>query len=129
MQQAKGGGETILLVEDDDSLRDMISEALEMLGYQVLAASSAEEAIAIVDDSSERIDLLLTDVILPKMDGRSLGDALAGVLPEMAVLYMSGYTDDFIVRHGVLDPEVSFISKPFSPDALARRVREKLDER
>jgi len=129
MQQAQGGGETILLVEDDDLLRDMISEALETLGYHVIAASSAEEAIAIVDNSSDRIDLLLTDVILPKMDGRSLGEALAGVLPEMAVLYMSGYTDDFIVRHGVLDPDVSFISKPFSSDALARKVREKLDER
>jgi PAS domain S-box-containing protein len=122
-----GGTETILLVEDEESVRDVASEALGTLGYHVLEASSGEDAITISNDHPGPIDLLLTDVILPKMDGRSLFTSLVASRPEMKVLYMSGYTEDYIVHHGVLDPEISFLSKPFTLDALAARVREKLD--
>ncbi|MEW6112000.1 MAG: ATP-binding protein [Thermodesulfobacteriota bacterium] len=121
--QEPGGGETILLVEDEDSVRNVALEALESQGYTVLQAASAEEAITIAGNYPGSIDLLLTDVILPKMDGRSLFGALVGARPEMKVLYMSGYTDDFIVHHGVLDPDISFLSKPFTLDSLCRKIR------
>ncbi|MBM4329406.1 MAG: response regulator [Deltaproteobacteria bacterium] len=127
VHEKTGGTESILLVEDEESVRDVASEALETLGYHVLQASSAEEAITISTDHPGQIDLLLADVILPKMDGRSLFSSLVASRPEMKVLYMSGYTEDYIVHHGVLDPEISFLSKPFTLDALAARVREKLD--
>ncbi|MEW6531913.1 MAG: ATP-binding protein [Thermodesulfobacteriota bacterium] len=121
--QEPGGGETILLVEDEDSVRNVALEALESQGYTVLQAASAEEAITIAGNYPGSIDLLLTDVILPKMDGRSLFGALVGARPEMKVLYMSGYTDDFIVHHGVLDPDISFLSKPFTLDSLCRKIK------
>jgi signal transduction histidine kinase/CheY-like chemotaxis protein len=118
-----GGRETILLVEDEDTVRNVALEALESQGYTVLQAASAEEAIMIAGNYPGSIDLLLTDVILPKMDGRSLYGALVGTRPEMKVLYMSGYTDDFIVHHGVLDPDISFLSKPFTLDSLFRKTK------
>ena len=110
-------------MEDEDSVRNVALEALESQGYTVLQAASAEEAITIAGNHPGSIDLLLTDVILPKMDGRSLFGALVGARPEMKVLYMSGYTDDFIVHHGVLDPDISFLSKPFTLDSLCRKIR------
>jgi len=121
--QEKGSGETILLVEDEDSVRNVALEALQAQGYNVLEAASAEEAITIAGNYREPINLLLTDVILPKMDGKSLFGALVGTRPEMKVLYMSGYTDDFIVHRGVLDPDINFLSKPFTLDGLCRKIR------
>lgn len=122
------GRETILLVEDEEAVRDLTSEALEMLGYRVYQASSGAEALEIVGRlGGSKVDLLLSDVVLPKMDGKSLYDALEPLQPSMKVLFMSGYTEDFIVHHSVLDPGVNFLPKPFTIKALANKVREVLD--
>lgn len=121
------GTETILIVEDAEVVRDLVGEVLGMLGYVVLKAADPEEAIRTCDEHRERIHLLLTDVVLPYMDGRTLHRKLVSTRPQMKVMYMSGYTDNFIVHHGVLDRGVHFIQKPFSVDNLARKVREALD--
>ena len=121
------GNETILLVEDDELVRNLACEALEMFGYPTLTAADPAEAIAICDDHRGTIDLLLTDVILPQMDGRRLFEVLSSKLPDLKVLYVSGYTHNFIVHHGVLDKNLNFMQKPFSIDNLARKVRQVLD--
>lgn len=120
------GKETILLVEDEEVVRNLTSEVLEMHGYHVLKASSPAEAQRICDEFPERIDLLVSDVILPQMDGRSLFRLLAERRSDLRVLYVSGYTEDFIVHHGVLDRNVHFLPKPFTAIKLARKVREVL---
>jgi CheY-like chemotaxis protein len=122
-----GGSETILVVEDEETVRTLTCEALELLGYCVLSAQESEQAVVISDGHAGPIHLLLTDVILPKMDGRSLYKELASARPDMKVLYMSGYTDNFIVHHGMLDQGVHFLAKPFNLDALARKVRDVLE--
>lgn len=122
-----GGTETILLVEDEPQIREMASEFLSENGYQVLVASSGIEALTILNELSGPVHLILTDVIMPRMNGRELTECIASLRPETKVLYMSGYTNDAVVRHGVLDSGTSFIQKPFSPDALGRKVREVLD--
>jgi hypothetical protein len=124
---APGGTETVLVVEDEEVVRRMTCEILEMNGYRVLAAAGSGEAVRICEGQTETIHLLLTDVVMPQVSGKELADALAFVRPEMRVLYMSGYTDEAIVHHGVLDEGVPFIQKPFTPSALARKVREVLD--
>jgi PAS domain S-box-containing protein len=121
-----GGTGTILLVEDEASLRAIIGELLRDAGYTVTEAASPEEALALAQDQREPIHLLLTDVVMPKMNGRALARALARVWPRMKVLFMSGYTDDAIVQHGVLEPGIAFLEKPFTADALARKVRDVL---
>jgi signal transduction histidine kinase/CheY-like chemotaxis protein len=123
-----GGTETVLLVEDEDTLRTLCERILGDLGYQVMPARNGAEAIAVAQKNGERIDLLLTDVVMPGMSGRELATQLVLHHPEMKVLFMSGYTDDAIGKHGVLDEGVSFIGKPYTPSALARKVREVLDE-
>jgi len=123
-----GGTETVLLVEDEDTLRTLCERILGDLGYQVMPARNGAEAIAVAQKYGERIDLLLTDVVMPGMSGRELATQLVLHHPEMQVLFMSGYTDDAIGKHGVLDEGVSFIGKPYTPSALARKVREVLDE-
>jgi two-component system, cell cycle sensor histidine kinase and response regulator CckA len=120
------GSETILLVEDADMLRRLAKEVLETSGYRVLEAATGRDAMRIVQENSETIQLLLTDVVMPEMSGRELANRIAPVRPEMRVLYMSGYTNDAIVHHGVLDEGINFIQKPFSPDALTLKVREAL---
>lgn len=125
-EQFPEGTETILLVEDESSVRETAAEALQMLGYAVLAAASPSEAKALASEHSGQIHLLLTDVVLPQMDGRSLFEDLVLTRPQMRVLYVSGYTENFIVHSGVLDPHVSFLPKPFTLDSLARKVREVL---
>jgi two-component system, cell cycle sensor histidine kinase and response regulator CckA len=122
------GTETILLVEDEETVRDLAGEALEILGYCVLRASSPAEAVGISANYSGRIHLLLTDVVLPQMDGKTLYEGLTTKRPEMKVLYVSGYTENFIVHRGILDPEVSFLQKPFTLNSLARKVRVVLDQ-
>jgi two-component system, cell cycle sensor histidine kinase and response regulator CckA len=122
------GTETILLVEDEAALRALVQPALEGRGYRVLAAASGAEALRVMEDEPSRVELLLTDVVLPSMSGPELVAAVsqrfgAGV----KVLYMSGYTDDAIVQHGVLAPGTQLIGKPFTLDALAGRVRQVLD--
>lgn len=121
------GTETILLVEDADIVRKLATEVLESSGYRVLQAKSGEDALLLCEQEETRIHLLLTDVVMAKMSGKELADRLAPLRPEMKVLFMSGYTDDSIVHHGVLDPRVSFIEKPFTPGGLTQKIREVLD--
>jgi DNA-binding NtrC family response regulator len=121
------GTETVLLAEDEAPVRAVARHTLERYGYRVLEAPSAEAALDVADRYSGPIHLLLTDVIMPGLSGRDLAVRLAVVRPEVRVIYMSGYTDDAITRHGVLEPGFVFVQKPFTPDALARTVREVLD--
>jgi DNA-binding NtrC family response regulator len=122
------GTETILLVEDEDAVRAVARESLRRRGYQVLEARNAEAALAAAASFDGHIGLLLTDVVMPGLSGRALADRLATQRPATRVLYMSGYTDDAIVQHGVLEPGLSFLQKPFTPDVLAQKVREVLDQ-
>jgi signal transduction histidine kinase len=122
------GSETILLVEDAELVRNLAREVLEGAGYRVLEAANAEAAIDLCERiNGDRIDLLLTDVIMPGMSGNEMSRVLLKKQPGMPVLYMSGYTDDAIVQHGVLDAGINFLQKPFTPGALALKVREVLD--
>ncbi len=121
------GVETILLVEDDDMVRRMTREVLEISGYTVLEAATGGEAVRFCEHHAESIQLLLTDVVMPQLSGKELADGLTLVRPEMKVLFMSGYTDEAIVHHGVLKEGTAFIQKPFTSSALARKVREILD--
>jgi CheY-like chemotaxis protein len=122
-----GRGETILLVEDAQRVRAVVKEILEMSGYVVLEARHGAEALEVSGRHGGTIHLLVTDVVMPQMSGRELAQRLATLRPQLKVLYMSGYTDDAIVRHGVLASGIAFLSKPFTPDALALKVREVLD--
>ncbi|MBF8258250.1 MAG: PAS/PAC sensor hybrid histidine kinase [Actinobacteria bacterium] len=121
-----GGTETVLLVEDENIVRELAVRVLDELGYRVLQAGNGDTAIALAMKYGERIDLLLTDVVMPGMSGREVANRLTQIHPETRVLFTSGYTDDAIVHHGVLDEGVSFIGKPYTPSALARKVREVL---
>jgi signal transduction histidine kinase len=121
------GSETILLVEDDDQVRAVALGILRRNGYRVIEARDAGDALLRAEEVSGRIDLLLTDVVMPRMSGPELAKRLAGVRPELKVLCMSGYTDDSIVRHGVLESHFAYVQKPLTPDVLTSRVREVLD--
>ncbi|MFN8187860.1 MAG: PAS domain-containing protein [Gaiellales bacterium] len=123
----EAGTETVLVVEDDPSVRRLVRTALARAGYTVLEAGEASEALAVAQDPSETFDLLLTDVVMPGQSGRVLAEELATIRPGVPVLYMSGYTDDDIVHHGVHSQEMPFIQKPFLPGALAAKVRSVLD--
>ena len=116
--------ETVLLVEDETDLRVLATEILGGAGYAVLAAGGPVEAMERARRHTGPIHLLLTDVVMPEMSGRDLAERLTPAHPEMKVLYMSGYTADAIVHHGVLDPGTALLQKPFTPDALTRKVRE-----
>src|ERR1700733_1264640 len=120
------GLQTILIVEDDAALLHVTCQSLEEVGYVVLAAQNPEEAIRIFENHPGAINLMVTDVIMPGMSGDQLASHLAMIRPEVKVLYISGYTDDTIVHHGVLDPGLAFLQKPFSPRVLARKVSEVL---
>lgn len=122
-----GGSETILLVEDEDVVRGLARRILEQAGYSVVAASRGDEALRYCEEHAAEVDLLLTDVVMPEMSGKELADQLKLQSPELKMLFMSGYTDESIVHHGVLDSRVEFIQKPFTPKALVRKVREVLD--
>jgi nitrogen-specific signal transduction histidine kinase len=121
-----GGTETVLIVEDEGMLRNLCVQILEQLGYRVLQARNGTEAIAEVQGYDDRIDLLLTDVVMPGMNGSELATHLVLHNPEMKVLFTSGYTEDVISHHGVLAEGVSFIGKPYTTSSLARKVREVL---
>jgi PAS domain S-box-containing protein len=116
----------ILLVEDEDSVRTLVRRVLEEQGYEVLEAGLPSIALQIAEDAKEPIHVLVTDVVMPEMSGRQLADRLATIRPETRVLYMSGYADDEIVDKGVLGPDVVFLEKPFTPEALARKVHQVL---
>jgi signal transduction histidine kinase len=122
-----GRGETILVVEDEEAIKGLIKRVLLRGGYDVKIAADCEEAIAIAQDLGKGLDLLLTDVIMPNMQGRDLADVIAGICPHLRTVFMSGYTHNVIAHSGVLDEGVEFISKPFSPDDLLRRIRDVLD--
>ena len=119
--------ETILLVEDDDRVRALVANMLRKNGYIVLLASAGDQALEIAAGHRGRIHLLLTDVMMPGMSGRLLSERLTAARPDTRVLYMSGYSDDAILLHGVKNSAAHFIQKPFSIDALAHKVRETLN--
>jgi len=121
------GSETILVVEDEESLRRLVRRLLESAGYTVLTAANGEDALLTCERHTGKIDLLLTDVVMPRMNGRVLAERLAKTRPGLKILYMSGYTDNAIIQHGVLDVATQFLSKPFSEVDLTRKVRAVLD--
>jgi PAS domain S-box-containing protein len=122
------GTETILLVEDDDSVRKLARDALQTCGYTVLEANHGKEALRLCESYSGPIHLLVSDVVMPHMGGRHLAESLTALKLVVKVLFISGYTDDAVMRHGVLEAETAFLQKPFKPGVLAQKVRAVLDQ-
>ena len=121
------GSGTVLIVEDNDGLRKLAQEVLQSYGYRLLVAENGEDALRVSKEHNGPIHLLLTDVVMPKMGGKKLAERLQPLYPQMKVIYMSGYTDNAIVHHGVLAPELNFLEKPFTPEGLAGKVRKALE--
>jgi two-component system, cell cycle sensor histidine kinase and response regulator CckA len=121
-----GGSETVLLVEDEESVRQLVRETLESKGYRVLEAENGEAALRVAEQLTRPVDVLITDVVMPGMSGRELSARMCGACPNTKVLYLSGYTEDAIVHEGVLEPGTAFLQKPFTLQALARKMREVL---
>jgi CheY-like chemotaxis protein len=123
------GTETILLVEDEETVRDLSREVLESCGYTVLTAEDGINALEILEEKGKRVSLILTDVVMPNMGGRELAEETKKRFPEIKVLFSSGYDNDAIVDHGALQKRTNFIQKPFTFDALALKIREMLDQK
>ncbi len=123
------GNETILIVEDDEQVRRMAARILTSAGFKVLVAASGGEAIIACEQEEAPIHLLVTDVIMPGLNGRELAGRLIALRPALKVVFMSGYNDDSIARLGVLDASVRFVGKPFSPTELTNAIRDALDDR
>jgi PAS domain S-box-containing protein len=121
-----GGSETVLLVEDEDSVRELVRETLAGRGYRVLEADNGEAGLRLAEVHGDEISILITDVVMPGMGGRELAKRLMAMRPKIGVLYLSGYTEDAIVNHGALDPGTAFLQKPFTLQKLAQKVREVL---
>jgi CheY-like chemotaxis protein len=119
---SRRASETVLLAEDQEEVRRLAEQVLTRQGYRVLAAASGDEALRLFRQSGSPVDLLITDVVMPGMSGRHLADELRALSPRTQVLFMSGYTDDFIVHQGVLDDDVEYIPKPFTPSDLTEKV-------
>jgi two-component system, cell cycle sensor histidine kinase and response regulator CckA len=122
------GTETILLVEDDEMVRNLVRETLEREGYRLLDAADPTEARRIADNYKDAIHLLITDVVMPKVSGRELAEQLTRRRPDVKVLYMSGYTDNAVVNGALLEKDVAFLQKPFTPTTLTQKVREVLED-
>jgi CheY-like chemotaxis protein len=120
--------ETILVVEDDTDVRTYLAETLRVLGYQVLTTNGAQGALAILAQHEKRVDLLLTDVVMPGLNGRDLGKRAQALRPGLAVLYMTGYSRNAVIHQGRLDEGVDLLQKPISQGALAARIRSILDK-
>ena len=118
---------TVLMAEDESAVRNVAQVMLHRMGYDVLTAANADEALSVAASHPGPIDLLLTDVIMPGMNGRQLAERLTAARPGLRVLYMSGYTDDSLVQHVVLRSDASYLQKPFDAETLARKVRQALD--
>jgi CheY-like chemotaxis protein len=116
-----------LLVEDEDGVRALGKVVLQSGGYTVLEARNGQEAIRVAQEHSGQIDVLVTDMVMPRMSGRQLVNLLAPTRPQMRILFVSGYTDEVVLRHDLLGTGVAFLEKPFTPIGLARKVREVLD--
>jgi CheY-like chemotaxis protein len=121
------GHETVVVVEDEPAVRALMVRVLRRAGYTVLEAADGNEAVQVVRERRDKVDLLLTDVVMPQMDGRILASLLLDVYPDLRVLYVSGYATDVLARHGVEWGGVELLQKPFTGAALANRVREVLD--
>jgi CheY-like chemotaxis protein len=122
------GTETLLVVEDDHSVRGLASTILQAQGYTVLHASNGEEGLRVAGEhTGEPLRLVITDVVMPEMGGKVMAEWLKTIYPHLKILFTSGYTDDAIAQHGALEPGVAFLPKPYTPAALTRRVREMLD--
>ncbi len=126
-RRSYSGDETILLVEDEESVRRLMSHVLRGRGYRVLEASNGQEAMEIFEAHGPEIHIVLTDMVMPKMNGRELGVRLRNARPDLPVIYVSGYTDDVLLRTGALSPGMAFLQKPLRPEVLAAKVREALD--
>ena len=127
-QETFKGNETILLVEDEVSLRKMVYRILNSRGYTVIEANHGEEALRIIKGYNDPIHLVITDVIMPRMGGKELAEGISVLSKDIKVLYMSGYTDQAIVNHGVLEPGITFLQKPFTPTEILKKVRNILDK-
>lgn len=121
------GTETILLVEDEEPLRKVVIELLTQIGYNVLSASNGKEAMHVSQTYPHRIHLLITDVLMPEIDGPELAKTLCAVRPDLRVIYISGYTDDCLAPEGILEPGTVLVNKPFSVRVLSAKMREVLD--
>ena len=126
-RQAAAGRETVLLVEDEEGVRRLLTQVLRKRGYQVIEACNAEEALSIFADRMDGIHLVLTDMVMPGLSGRELAVRLREIGPKLRIVFMSGYTDDVLMRTGALSPGMSFLQKPLRPDVLAACIREALD--
>jgi two-component system, cell cycle sensor histidine kinase and response regulator CckA len=118
---------SLATVEDEDIVRDLAREVLQYYGYMVITAENGEDGLRVCREFAGQIDLVLTDLVMPRMSGRELAEQLAVERPGMRVFYMSGFTDDAIVRHGLLEEDIAFIHKPFTPESLATKIMELLD--
>jgi CheY-like chemotaxis protein len=124
------GTEAILLVEDEATVRDLVGTVLRELGYKVQEAGNGEEALRVIEQNGgQKIDLLITDLVMPHMGGKELAAHMQAAYPDTKILFMSGYTGEFIIQQGELEPGTAFLQKPFVPSVLARKVREMLDSR
>ena len=121
------GAETVLVVEDEEAVRRVIGLSLGLHGYRVLEVTDGSEAIAICERGEPPIHLLLTDVVMPDMNGRELAERLTAQRPDTKVLYVSGHTEDAVLSHGVETGEMAFLQKPFRADTLVRKIREVLE--
>ncbi len=127
MAEPARGTETILVVEDEQSVRSLTRLILEKAGYRVLVASDGLEALRVAAEIKSSIHLLLTDVVLPRMSSSEIVEQIKALFPGVRVLYMSGYTDDVLLRHKIKTGQVNFLQKPFEPNALLAKIREILD--